>query len=259
MKYPHIITSTALAIALVTTAGHAGKDKHKDEMHDSITGKMKRVTQESLDQQFTAQDLIGKSIYDSQGEKIGSVTDFSLPSHASFQKMQNSQQHSDKSQKDDWTQHLPSLGEETTVFISVGGLLGVGDDIVAVPASAISFDSLEERFTLPTSKEQVVALAEQEPYDENLADNSEYSDSRYSAKQSFDSDIDAIRQAFNQSQSEDNELANLSLETDGDKLILSGQVSSATTKRRAESIAREHTDMSIENSIRVSDKKSGQY
>lgn len=53
-----------------------------------------------------------------------------------------------------------SLTPEPVVYISVGGVMGVGDKHVRVPASALQWKADDECFQLNASKESIVALTE---------------------------------------------------------------------------------------------------
>ncbi|MDQ8181082.1 PRC-barrel domain-containing protein [Pelagicoccus sp. SDUM812005] len=285
MKISHIIPATIAATAIATTGFAAKDDSSKYNRNDqskqasahsqydrhdqSAMGsqRMHRVTQDSLDRQVTAKDLIGASVYDNAGEKIGDIADIGisgLPSSLN-------KGHMDKDRKENKGTHLPDANSQwgeldqsmqsqssmrsqsmqgqgrVTAFISVGGLFGIGDDIVAVPANELSWDARKERFTLASTKSQVVALAEQEPIDFDSADDSQ---GYYSAKQSFDDDVTLVRGALI---SGDNatDLASVTVEKKDDRIVLKGTVKSEEAKKRAAELAEENSDLQIENSIKV--------
>lgn len=50
--------------------------------------------------------------------------------------------------------------QELTLFVRVGGALGMGGDTVAIPASALDYDSEEDRFTVAKSSAEIAAIAE---------------------------------------------------------------------------------------------------
>lgn len=254
---------------------------------------MRRIVKESLDRQVTAKDLIGASVYDSAGEKIGDIADIGMHGLLSQEAAQayrsahtedeisttpgatsstysradqtemaarsersDLERQSDKLKNEaekaskDWSSKM-GMGSDATVFISVGGLWGIGDDIVAVPANSLSYDSAEEQFTLSASKSQVVALAEQDPSE--LNDDFSWNDEEsqdYSAKQSFDEDISSIREAFASDSALESENY-ITITTRDDKIVLEGQVSSDSAKERAEQLAEDHTDMDVKNSLKV--------
>ncbi|MGH8021114.1 MAG: PRC-barrel domain-containing protein [Opitutaceae bacterium] len=65
---------------------------------------------------------------------------------------------------DAWSSAKAMVGmDEPHAIISVGGVMGVGDNLVAVPVSALEFDSTEDRYTLSVTKSEFVAIAEQKP------------------------------------------------------------------------------------------------
>lgn len=262
MKTSQIIPTTITAIAILTTGAYAGSDSKKMSDHSSMSGQtseleMHRVTQESLDSQLTAKDLIGAAVHDSSGERLGTVADIGLSSLSGDLKKQHRDQmkSEDKdyaskdsmkkdSKKDSWSK-TDKMGHssEVTAYISVGGLFGIGDDIVAVPASKISWNESEEQYTLNVSKDQFVALAEQDTMDAA-------EDEMYSAKQSFEQDADMVRNAF-QSGATQMDFSRVQVETKDDQIVLSGTVKDEETKKQAETLAGQHSEMDIENKIKV--------
>ena len=289
MNKRHVF-STALAAITLASVSQAEDKSMKQASFSNDSVEMHRVVKESLERQITAKDLIGASVYDGAGEKIGDIADISmsslLPSDAAqafraaktdddatlnsagslaadgtyasgtdraATRAARDDMKKSKSEKSDWSSKA-GMGSQATVFISVGGLWGIGDDIVAVPASSLRYNQAEEHFTLAASKSEVVALAEQDPteLDENFDWNRQQwnDDSEYSAKQSFDEDISDIRDAI-QSDAALSAENSITISTKDNKLVLEGTVSSDSAKQRAETIAKEHSDMDVKNSIKV--------
>lgn len=233
MKRIHILSSIVPIALLAAGAAFAAGDDMKPQSSQSGAANMRRINQEKLDQQFTAKDLIGATVYDSAGERIGSIADFSSDSLST--RFQNrSAGGSPASAQDAMALSGP------TIYISVGGLLGIGDDIVAVPAQSVSFDAENERFTLDATKQDVETFAQAEPAEED----------EYSAKQSFDSDISSIESALQQ----DERLTDVSISRKDEKLVLKGSVQSQSDKQRAQSLAESQSDLEIDNKIEI--KKS---
>lgn len=67
-------SSTSRGTSLPGSQHNSGSMSSTGSSH----GDIRRVTQDSLDRQLTAKGLIGKDVYDSQGEKIGEVEDVVL-------------------------------------------------------------------------------------------------------------------------------------------------------------------------------------
>lgn len=281
-----------MAIAATGAYAKDKMDSNKDYRASSNSVQMHRVTQESLDRQITAKDLIGASVYDSAGEQIGNIADISVKklvskdtaksygqsnrdndnswdadndSSLSADRNQRNSQSADNnrglsadqnkrsslSDRNSMGSMMGNLsGSQATAFISVGGLWGIGDDIVAVPVNSLSYDESEKRFTLNASKEAVVALAEERPTDFS----EDYNDATYSAKQEFDEEVNEIRDAIRQ----DKDLMahrGIMVSSESDQIVLYGNVTSEDAKERAEELAEKHTDKDIKNSITVKKNK----
>ncbi|MDQ8186219.1 BON domain-containing protein [Pelagicoccus sp. SDUM812002] len=268
MNTLRLVPATLAALCLATTGAYAksetkDKDGYKHSQSSTLSEMdIRRVTQDSLDRQTTAKDLIGASVYDSSGEKIGDVADISIAgltlgkSHSDSDlmgsdndmesKQSSSQYGQNKDMKDSQNAMSAQWGQrgQATAFISVGGVFGIGDDIVAVPANSLTWDAAEERYTLAASKQQIVALAEQDPID--MED-----DNTYSAKQSFDDDTSMIRNAF-QSDKNKKDLSGIMVEKEDNRIVLRGTVRSEDAKEHAADLAEQHSDLKIVNSINVS-------
>jgi hypothetical protein len=63
-----------------TTHSSASLSMPSSSSSSTAAGSIQRVTDKSLDHQFTAKDLIGKELYDRQGKRIGEVKDIVLAS-----------------------------------------------------------------------------------------------------------------------------------------------------------------------------------
>ncbi len=67
----------------------------------------------------------------------------------------------DRAADDTWASAKSMVGlDEPHAIISVGGIMGVGDNLVAVPVSALQFDSAEDRYTLNVTKGEFASIAE---------------------------------------------------------------------------------------------------
>lgn len=300
MKKLHTLPTLAIAAALLVPALNAEQSSgstssdtqaeqsmnsssqdqksHKMKQSGGLTGQLRRVSGDSVEREFTASDLIGKGVYDLQGEKIGSISDISVQqslaqkfSQAAKGKSSRDLASSDTSKKEkksashsmmgDASAKMQSKlgGDETTVFISVGGLLGFGSDIVSAPASSLSFDQVEDRFTMNYSKEDVVALAKQktEEYSSSAPYGTESDasdlDRTMSGSQRWSDDVSGIREALRSDDQISGQAEGIIVTLEGDKVHLSGTVSSDKQKKRAETLAKEHTKQDVKNSITVRD------
>jgi sporulation protein YlmC with PRC-barrel domain len=75
-----------------------------------------------------ADTLIGSDVYNTAGESLGSIKEFMIEM---------------------------SSGRIGYAVLSFGGFLGVGDRLFAVPWAALRLDTVNKRFTLNASKEQL--------------------------------------------------------------------------------------------------------
>ena len=293
MKTRTVLPALTISMALVATSGFAQGNQQNQTQQSGNSGQIQRITQESLEQKVTAKDLIGSTVYDQNGDNIGDIADVSVkrlvPNKLTKALRQNQEgmastnsdwmtdndQGQDSEQGEGWGESKKDkmqssmkgmMGSGATVFISVGGLFGIGDDIVAVPASKLSYNEEEDRFTINASKDQIVALAEQEAveYDSEQEDFAAWEQNEqedFSARQEFDSDsqqsgtqseqgVNKVREALrNDSQLEDN--TGIMVSTEQDQIVLRGVVSSEDAKNRAEEIAKKNSDKDVKNEIRV--------
>jgi sporulation protein YlmC with PRC-barrel domain len=75
-----------------------------------------------------ADTLIGNDVYNTAGESLGSIKEFMIEM---------------------------SSGKISYAVLSFGGFLGMGDRLFAVPWAALRLDTVNKRFTLNASKEQL--------------------------------------------------------------------------------------------------------
>lgn len=183
IKYTiHTLAIASLAIAInPVIAGEKTSTVTGDQSWSSASGgEVTRVSKDYLDQISTAKNILGSSVYDRAGEKIGDVKDISLgyklQSVAGSQGDDKSGKPSSKNAIDRnkdpedsnsrYTANENAKNSpETYVFISVGGLMGIGDDVVRVPISSLTRSAEDKNHLVLQgySKENIVAIAEQEP------------------------------------------------------------------------------------------------
>ncbi len=211
-KTTHSLLAAITACALTTFAlgegdkqKHAGKDmqdmKHKSA---STLQKVGRTTEQQVDQQLTAKDLLGKDIYDSAGEEIGPVVDVILAGKASPSlKTALSDNDREASANYDSTNAIdPETGsatyaaadpntandigdnedefgdevsetardlqnrmagmmannDEACAVVSYGGLMGIGNDLLIVPISALNYDRNSDQVTLNVNETELDAM-----------------------------------------------------------------------------------------------------
>lgn len=196
------LASLAASIHLGFAEEKADKTYRKPTM--PTAPELTRVSSKDIEHLTTANDLIDKTVYDSFGEKIGFVKDVSLgvklgagmgSSHgaekpSSSQGRDQSKNSQNKSQSsgsisgigshepedqegkygdispnDSFTMNMGGHSRQKQyAFISIGGVLGIGDNLIRVPLTSLQHDSPEDRLVLQGySKATVVAIAEQDP------------------------------------------------------------------------------------------------
>lgn len=277
----------------------------------SSIGSMKRVAKDSVENRFTAKDLIGAAVYDPAGERIGDIADIDLRgavpsslsmafSHAKAGKSYDSmadKSHgkpatssgmastgtpatssgtgsmSDSSARPGASSSTSTTGSRSasdalgdssrtyagmdsslhgaTVFISVGGLWGIGDDLVSAPLSMLNYNTSEERFELASTKAQVVALAEGDSDIASYADTSLNQSSTAAGKQAFGDEATRVRSALRADPQVAAFANNIHVTSKGDSLEISGTVSSEQQKKLVLDCARRATSMEIEDELDV--------
>ncbi len=161
-------------------------------------GSLQRVTKDSLEHQLTAKGLIGKNVHDSSGEKIGEVEDIVLDaSQLSQLASAFMDRDSDRSSATRSTAAGASgtyaagaagdgasatagrtgsasarsdlgaaassmisgaMSSGPAAIVSAGGVLGLGQDLIRVPLSQLSYDANEDRVTLNVSRDQISSI-----------------------------------------------------------------------------------------------------
>jgi osmotically-inducible protein OsmY len=263
---------------------------------------MKRVAKDSVENRFTAKDLIGAAVYDPAGERIGDIADIDLrgavPSSLSMAFSHDKADKSyakpatgtgmastgtpatssgtgsmsDSSARPGASSATSATGSRTasdalgdssrtyagmdsplqgaTVFISVGGLWGIGDDLVSAPLSMLNYNTSEDRFELASTKAQVVSLAEGESEIAGYAGTSA-SSSTAAAKQAFGDEASRVRSALRADPQVAAFANSIQVTSKGDSLEISGTVSSEQQKQKVLDCARRATSMEIEDELDV--------
>ncbi len=222
-----------------------------------------RVTKDSVKNRFTAKDLIGAAVYDRTGDKIGEIADIDLQGAVpgALARSFNADQGNDRAP----TTAMPatvgtdasganpgSKADSTmghaTVLLSVGGLWGVGDDLVSLPMSAFSYNSDKDRFELSASKGEIVALAEGKAHGGYSADAPIASGTR-AGKQSFADEAKRVKEALMADPMTSPFAAGVTITTDGENLVIHGLVDNKEQKQRILDTARRATPLKVEDEI----------
>jgi hypothetical protein len=142
-------------------------------------GEIKRVERAELDNRLTASDLIGKDVIGSDGEKIGTVKDLSLAAvlPSSFEERGRAAASADSRPTTRASSPTTSASSATStsslsgastsdssndviVYVAVGGVMGVGGDLVSVPASQLRFDAQTEQLRMDRSSTEITTIAQ---------------------------------------------------------------------------------------------------
>jgi hypothetical protein len=263
----------AAASLVVTGTAQAQSDASRpissDSMSASASG-ISRVNKDSVKSRLTAKDLIGAAVYDLAGEKIGDITDIDLqqavpPTLASSFNAQNAGDPAASPAMDRETSAATakrssssissssSRGDKdlshATIFISVGGLWGIGDDLVSVPASQLSYNLAEERFELSANKADVVALAELDP-DAGYAAGTSMRDTA-AGKQSFADEASRVQKALETDPTTSAFAYKVTVTSDGENLSLHGTVDNDEQQEKLLEAAKRATSLDIDDKLDV--------
>lgn len=146
MKLKAIMMTTAVSAVMATGAfAQTSTTPEADPNAATTTEQAIAPTFMSIDE-MTVGDLLGKSVYDPNGDSIGDV-DYVLGSEGS-----------------------------ANVVIGIGGFLGLGEYTVAVPLDELSLDAETQNVQMDTTKEALKALPEFDESDvESLPDETQLS------------------------------------------------------------------------------------
>lgn len=143
------------------------------------SAEMKTITNDQLDRQVTAKNLIGTDVHGAGDKKIGSVVDIVLaPGHG---KDKGSRATSDTRTSSALDPELGAVGStarvdgskpagaidkaagaimamQPSVVVSTGGMMGIGNDLVQVPLAKVSYDADAKRIRLNVTESEWNAL-----------------------------------------------------------------------------------------------------
>lgn len=152
---------------------------------------------------------------------------------------------------------IDSALSSPTVFLSVGGLFGIGDDLVSVPISMLNYNTSKDHFELSASKAEVTALTEAPDRNSSYASNSgsmnsgsgsSSMNSTTAGKQSFGDEVTRVQSALRTDPKTSSFAHNVMVSSDGDTLELRGSVDSKDQKQQIVDCARRATSLKIDDS-----------
>jgi osmotically-inducible protein OsmY len=276
------VSSLALPLGFAADTSPGASDANQPYQRQSGEIAIHRVTQEELKQDLTAKDFIGKSIYDSAGEKLGEILDLHLSirlaGDAAREMSRNDRTSGSSSSGSTTTSGSSSTSRSTTgsaastaadmadragnamrhmenvAYVSVGGLLGMGNDVVTVPTSSLQFDAEKDRFTLNVRKADFVAIAKQEApaYASSQGTNPSYAGPMHpNTSSAADDAVSMIRSAIQRDSTVGNLASRINISENDGAIVLSGRVDSQTQKDRLVTLARAATSKPVTDKLTV--------
>jgi len=271
----------ALAATSTLHAANSASEKSKHEPMDDTatmetgqtstewksTANVQRLSTSELEALNTAKDLIGKSVYDLSGERIGSVIDFSVPQEVTNPySMRTPARPMNATQEKEHAlapmgpdAKTPGMGRPLTdhdhmlipntaqhfsqrTFISVGGVMGLGDEIISIDNRDLRFDTELDGYVVNQNESDLLAMADQNM---SLPEPQNYSP----ASQNWNQEVSAIRTAL----SSNTDFQRVTVTQRGKDLILEGTVKNNETRQRAYELAADATSQKLQNHIRIQD------
>ena len=272
--------STVLPFAAGVPSQETSGMKHENRERTGAIS-LHRVEESTVEARLTAKDVIGKAVHGIDGEKLGDVADIALSGFSDDleEGLRMTSRSDDRPATSATSARSSTAGalDDAVVFISVGGMFGIGDDLVSVPAAALSYDTDERHFTLNVRKADFVALAEQKlptyaaerdrhserpviTTGDNKAAGSIAGSPAYpgwantSAKMALEDDVVAVRQAIRSDPDLGDAGSRVVVTVDGKEIVISGTASSEAERRKIIAVARANTDKPIKDSLKVSDR-----
>ncbi|MCB1120279.1 MAG: BON domain-containing protein [Verrucomicrobiae bacterium] len=238
-----------------------------EEIDSSITGESQqsfhdllRVTEAHVQQAQTANDFINKNVFDRNGEVIGFITDVSLQALAACEDLNLTSGPAPVSvegtgiTKEKSPLDSPSM---SYAFLSVGGFLGIGDDLIRLPLNALKYNADRDRFVLAGYlKSEIEAITKNHaPGSEEANSSGKQRNSGYLSNNVWEDyeSVKTIRAALAADQILNaDQKSGVSVHLIQGKIALSGTVSSEQLKNRAGELAMRNTALEVENDIVVS-------
>lgn|SRR5690606_36968742 len=256
-----------IAAVLVVPACMSAQDEPSSDVVGTAPvpeSPVRRVEQVDISRAFTARDLIGKTVVNYDGERLGTINDVGLSGKWAEQFGTIPVDTSERQAQ----QPAASAQGGQVVFISTGGLLGLGGRIgmganwVSVPAENLLYDRAQDRFILNMPQARFEGIAQGRPRVQQPDDAAAGSittggrpvigqETAATAAAEADADVRRIEEAFRQNDSL-REQARIQVARTGDRIELTGQVDDEALLRRAEDVARNHTELEVRNRLEVS-------
>jgi hypothetical protein len=266
--------------------GQYGQPAYGTAAQSPAAGSVARVNEDQLSRTFTARDLIGKNVFNHEGERLGTINDVSLSKAwverfgAPNRDQSSDQQGQQRQQRQQpfgspgsSSSYSPSSGSDLTVYVSTGGVLGlqgrfgVRADWVAVSADALMYDRHNDRFILNLPQAQFTAIAQGRSSTEVFAQGQ----SSYPTYGSGSAGTIGSSSSGSMSQGQiggssadvrqiENALANhydlrgrsrIQVSHAGNAIQLTGVVDNVDLLRRAGDIARQQTNLEVRNMLEV--------
>ncbi len=157
--------SETRATDTATTADTADWSRDSSMATTSATaGEVQRVTQDDLEQQATASSIIGKDVVDRDGNKVGTVKDISIASLLPASLHQGTDTASSEqtigATIDTALERVTSPSTDVNVYVSVGGFMGMGNDLIAVPVSRLQSDG--DGLKIDMTQDELKSIADNE-------------------------------------------------------------------------------------------------
>lgn len=177
------------------------------------------ISNDQIESRITIEDLTGASVVDKYNVEIAKVHDLEID---------------------------PNSGEVSTVYLAMGGVLGIGSSYASLPYSELKYNKAKGQFSVETTQSAIKAYVthqEQASAKHNNALHMEHaSESRASAmwakvKSSLGVDED--------------ELADVEADVRGNKLVLEGEVNDPALKRKIGDAFESSTELKVVNKIKV--------
>jgi hypothetical protein len=261
--------------------------QHSSSMKSTSVHGIKKVDKDKLDSKLTAKELIGKEVADMNGERLGRVHDIglaqALPSE--FRAMEEA----DTSRRDTSREFSTTAGSalssagsamsaaagmnNVNLYVAVGGIMGLGSDIVSVPADQFSYDRENDRLTLNISEDRFTAIAEGEDSDSVTfrstegyasgagttgttgigATDSSFGTTGTGLSATTDrNEVQKIQQALRNDSDLRNVASRINISESGNDILLTGEVTSEDQKDKVVEFVRDQTDKNVRDNLRVS-------
>jgi hypothetical protein len=119
---------------------------------------IQRVEQDQIQQRFTARDVLGKQVVNHDGDRLGTVNDFALGQDLTNRFGASEQQFEG--------QAAGLQADDIRLYLSIGGVLGMGANYVEVPADSLVYDRDNDRFILDIPQDRLSAIVDGQDQDQ---------------------------------------------------------------------------------------------